>query len=309
MQALQRDDRPIAAPPRAQVPTGAGSDSSTWACLHERLPTPRRARAWVGLAGLLALVLTVVCAPAAAQPTAAFPVTGARADSAPSTPPSATHSETVRVTRPAASERAAAPLPASPAPSPSAAGAPAAALPRNAQPAASLPPSLPPSRDPSSRPLPLGFRPLRLPYSPGDPVPDGYRVRFQPATGVLATGTVMWGASYLALILAGGGEPSAGYRFVPVIGPLLMMTGRKLECKRFDDPLLAARLGNDCAERVVAESKTVAWLLADGLVQVAGASVALVGLWTGEHQLVEDTTALRASVGPRNVNLALHGRF
>jgi hypothetical protein len=192
----------------------------------------------------------------------------------------------------------------------------AQAQPTPSQPPPSQPPPLqpPPSQPPPSQPPPQyapqyqpqpqyqphaqyqpqyqlqypSQRPLNRRYVEGDPVPAGYHVEEKSHQGLVTAGLVVllipYGISALSAVAAKGSNESS-WLYVPVAGPWLTMGWREYgSCQRpsMDDSL-----------RCVADIFVVMGLILDGIIQVTGGTLLLVGYLNTKQELVRDEAALR----------------
>jgi hypothetical protein len=219
-----------------------------------------------------------------------------------------------------------APVPV-PAPPPAASPASSPAAAPLSTPALTAPSSPPAASGPSTsidRPAPapggsprlpanfaIGFYPALLPYRAGLPIPPGYRVEHQPATGMIAGGLATLGIAYsTALVIAASANfgDGTGWLALPVIGPWAAIGARSYHCS--NDPSLASK----CVSGAFSEVQTIAILSADGVVQTAGAVLFIVGLASGKDELVRSDLTSSVRITPRAVGasgfgLGVDGRF
>jgi hypothetical protein len=95
------------------------------------------------------------------------------------------------------------------------------------------PPGTYPAYPPGYYPSPYYYQPLlppaALPYEDGQSVPRGYRVRARPVKSLLIAGSITFGTTYLASVLAGATVLANGLQdgkaasplFAPVVGPFI----------------------------------------------------------------------------------------
>lgn len=174
-------------------------------------------------------------------------------------------------------------------------------------------PQLPPYTPPSG----LQSLPPLLPYKHGLPVPPGYRVVQRSATGL----TIGGGLTFLVAYAAGLGlaasqsfDNGTGYTAIPIIGPWAAIGGRSFKCKvpanATGTSQSVQKALNTCVGAAFDEVTTVVFLTADGLIQLTGAVLFVVGLASGYEELVrEDLPKTAISISPSGVNLSLSGNF
>lgn len=201
---------------------------------------------------------------------------------------------------------------------------PATEVTRQAEPAAAAPlgssssvPDSPPSTDHLPR-VPAGraarvaaasWRPHRLPYEPGDPIPAGYHVEEHGSPAMLWTGGAIWAVAYGASVLANASssERGAGWALVPIVGPFAAVTQQRVVCEQSQD---LAQSSLDCSEKVIGAARRATWLLVDGLAQFTGAVLFSVGLANTNSQLVLDSpVALTPELEQGRWTLRVRGVF
>jgi hypothetical protein len=154
--------------------------------------------------------------------------------------------------------------------------------------------------------LPGRFWPSRLPFQEGDPVPPGYRVEHSQSTGLIVGGGAVLGVAYAASVVAAmSDEKGAGWLWLPVVGPFGSILAQDVHCEAAatspESPTVvvdATESARECSKKVVSTARRVTILLVDGLAQVAGGSLLVVGLSTRQRELVRDKAVL---VTPRLV--------
>jgi hypothetical protein len=160
---------------------------------------------------------------------------------------------------------------------------------------------LPQSAEAGLSPLPARFWPNRLPYQEGDPVPSGYRVETNQSTGLIFGGGAVLGVAYAASVVAALGDDSkgSGWLLLPLVGPFGSILAQDVHCEATtasaSDPTVvtdATESARECSKKVVSTARRVTVLLVDGLAQVAGGSLLVVGLSTRQRELVRDKALL-----------------
>src|SRR5690606_3619062 len=102
-------------------------------------------------------------------------------------------------------------------------------------------------------------------------------------------GGVVLGSAYLtAVVLAASStESGEGWLLVPVVGPFAAIMKQETTCD--DQTSIQMASTQDCVETVNAATRRIVVVLADGLLQVAGATMLTIGLTTSDKQLVRDS--------------------
>lgn len=154
-------------------------------------------------------------------------------------------------------------------------------------------PLLPDTEAPTTTLAPRFF-PSRLPYEQGDPIPPGYHVEERHRSGLVIGGGAVLGAAYLAgLALAERSMPGKDWLWVPVVGPFggIMKEDARCQVPATATPG-AVESADECSKQVVKAARRVTMLLVDGLVQVAGGSLLVIGVTSKHRELVREHTFL-----------------
>lgn len=152
--------------------------------------------------------------------------------------------------------------------------------------------------------------PLRLPFEQGDPIPSGYSVEERYDKALTVGGGVVLGSAYLTAVVlaASSSESGQGWLMVPLIGPFAAIMKQETTCG--DATSLQPVSTQDCVETVNAATRRTVVVLADGLLQVAGATMLVIGLATPERQLVLDSgVTLVPGVAGGDYGATLRGVF
>jgi len=189
-----------------------------------------------------------------------------------------------------AAPAAAPPPPVTAAPAPAAAPAPPAAAPAG-QPAPvpqgyMLVP-IPSGTEPQTRydvqyPQARGALPpgMELPYEDGDPIPPGYRLVTRKRRGLIIAGSIVTGVPWAFGVMGAVGndfQDNTGLLLIPVIGPWALLatnTARDGSCGPTDSFCDASKASLRSA------------LVLDGIVQLAGASMFVAGMFFPRTRLV-----------------------
>jgi len=128
-------------------------------------------------------------------------------------------------------------------------------------------------QQPYQQPAPAApYKPARIEnWNPGDPIPEGYHADSRPRMGMVVGGALTFGIPYLISIIGGAiaidtGSPNFWPLFVPVVGPFIQ-----------------AGFVPSATEKLL--------FVFDGLAQVAGAAMFIVGLAVPHTYLTRDRMA------------------
>jgi hypothetical protein len=174
---------------------------------------------------------------------------------------------------------------------------------------AQMPPPLPPSQPPQAAPPvyapapaepPPGWSPgyppgaatpyrsmpgpMELRYIEGRQVPPGYHPETRIRKGLVISGSILLGVPYfLSLSVAASSKNSADrWLYAPLVGPFADLVARKDTCTT-----AATSFGTNtsCSNE---DTSARFFLMADGLMQVAGSTLLILGLSLPQHVLVRD---------------------
>ena len=151
-------------------------------------------------------------------------------------------------------------------------------------------------------------RPARLPYEPGRPFPEGYRLQTSMNKPLLIAGIAVGGAGYVfgvAGAMDHGFEDNSGYLLVPLAGPWLMLAAGPDPAKPCSEDA-----PEGCADGGI--SYRVPAVVLDGVVQALGAVLIVGGLTTTRHYLQRKDLTLSvvpASFGGTGYGLGAVGTF
>jgi hypothetical protein len=182
--------------------------------------------------------------------------------------------------------------PQAPAAPPPATAAPAAAAPAPAAPAPAAPVYGP---APQGEPPPgwgqpgayPGWRaqPMEMRYIEGRPIPPGYHLETRVRKGLVVSGPIIFGIPYLLSISVAASSKYAPDRwlYAPVIGPFVNLTTRSDDC----NPNSSTSGATGFVE-CTGESSARFFLMMDGVMQTAGATLLILGLALQQQLLVRD---------------------
>jgi hypothetical protein len=181
---------------------------------------------------------------------------------------------------------------------------PAATAPPPAQPAPPgyppspyAPPQQPPPAYPPAPDAPPGWTapgysnqyryqpmPMELRYVEGRPIPPNYHLETRPRKGLVISGSIIFGVPYfLSLSVAASSKyvPDR-WLYAPIVGPFVDLGNRKENCTTIGQGNFGSTTtcSDDSSERF--------FLMADGLMQVAGTTMLILGLALPQQLLVRD---------------------
>jgi hypothetical protein len=125
--------------------------------------------------------------------------------------------------------------------------------------------------------------PMELRYVEGRPIPAGYHLETRARKGLVVSGSIILGVPYfLSLSVAASSkyEPDR-WLYAPLFGPFIDLGVRKEPCNTnntFNGTLTTCE--DDSSQRF--------FLMADGLMQVAGTTMLVLGLVLPQQLLVRD---------------------
>lgn len=158
----------------------------------------------------------------------------------------------------------------------------------------SPPPPAPPAPPPPppATAAPPAPQPTTTPWQPGMPTPPGYHVEDRPRQGLVIAGAIVAGIPYFFSVMAATAaneNNASGWLFVPVMGPWMTMGQRSYSCNDSGNQSTSQSL------QCVGDIFVVMGLIADGVMQAAGATLLIVGLAAGKPTLVRDEQAVHVT--------------
>ncbi len=139
--------------------------------------------------------------------------------------------------------------------------------------------------------------PTELRYVEGRPIPGGYHLETRPRKGLVVAGPIVFGVPYfLSLSVAASSryDPDR-WLYAPVVGPFIDLAGRKEDCTT--SPQGTQITYYNCSD----DSTTRFFLMFDGLMQVSGMTMLILGLALPQQVLVRDDAPF---VGSKNKSFA-----
>jgi hypothetical protein len=178
---------------------------------------------------------------------------------------------------------------------------PAPAVPAQAAPPQAAPPQYGPA--PQAEPPPgwgaqqPGYapawrsQPIEMRYVEGRPIPPGYHLETRVRRGLVVSGPIIFGVPYLLSMSVAASskyEPDR-WLYAPVFGPFVNLATREDDC----NPNTTS--GTSTTVICNGESGTRFFLMLDGLMQTAGATLLVLGLALPQHVLVRDDAPFTGS--------------
>ena len=164
--------------------------------------------------------------------------------------------------------------------------------------------------------------PAELRYVEGRPIPAGYHHETRARRGLVIAGPIVFGVPYvLSMSVAASSRYSADrWLYAPVVGPFIDLAQRGDDCTR--NTVVTGPGMTSTYETCTEDSSTRFFLMFDGLMQTAGATMFILGLALPQHILVRDDAPFTGSsgskfswavapqrVGPTGYGVGLNGTF
>jgi hypothetical protein len=183
---------------------------------------------------------------------------------------------------------AAAPAPQAPAAQPQAAPPGYAPAPAPAAPAYAPQPGYapaPPGEAPPGYVPAWRAQPVEMRYVEGRPVPPGYHIETRTRKGLVISGSIIFGVPYLlSMSVAASSHYQADrWLYAPVIGPFANLATRSDDCNPN-----GGQSGSSTTVTCTSDSGARFFLMMDGLMQTAGATLFILGLALPQTLLVRD---------------------
>ncbi|HMI85005.1 MAG TPA: hypothetical protein VK550_12980 [Polyangiaceae bacterium] len=127
-------------------------------------------------------------------------------------------------------------------------------------------------------------QPMEMKYVDGKPIPAGYHIETRVRKGLVVSGPIIFGVPYLLSMSVAASSKYAPDRwlYAPVVGPFVNLASRGDDC----NPNFSSSTSTTvtCA----GDSSTRFFLMLDGLMQTAGATMLILGLALPQTLLVRD---------------------
>jgi len=136
---------------------------------------------------------------------------------------------------------------------------------------------------------------MEMRYVDGRPVPPGYHLETRPRKGLVVSGPIIFGIPYVLSASVGASsrfDPDR-WLYVPVVGPFADLGARGSQCTR-NTFVVSAGVTNT-TENCIDDSGARFFLMLDGLMQTAGATMLILGLALPSHLLVRDDAPYAAA--------------
>jgi hypothetical protein len=137
---------------------------------------------------------------------------------------------------------------------------------------------------------------MELRYVEGRPIPPGYHLETRARRGLVVTGPIIFGIPYVLSASVGASsryDPDR-WLYLPVVGPFADLGARGSQCTRTSFPTSS---GTSTTEICNDDSAARFFLMLDGLLQTAGATMLILGLALPSHHLLRDDAPYAGSAG------------
>jgi hypothetical protein len=130
--------------------------------------------------------------------------------------------------------------------------------------------------------------PMEMRYVDGRPIPPGYHLETRPRKGLVVSGPIIFGIPYVlsASVAASSRYDPDRWLYLPVVGPFVDLGARGSQCTKSTTPVVNGI--STTTETCVEDSSQRFFLMLDGLMQTAGATMLILGLALPNHLLVRD---------------------
>jgi hypothetical protein len=125
---------------------------------------------------------------------------------------------------------------------------------------------------------------MEMKYVDGRPIPAGYHIETRVRKGLVISGPIIFGVPYLLSMSVAASskyEPDR-WLYAPVVGPFINLASRNDECNP------NGTSGTTASFTCASDSSARFFLMLDGLMQTAGATLLILGLALPQTLLVRD---------------------
>jgi hypothetical protein len=124
---------------------------------------------------------------------------------------------------------------------------------------------------------------MEMKYVEGKPIPPGYHIETRARRGLVVSGPIIFGVPYLLSmsVAASSKYQPDRWLYAPVFGPFVNLASRSDDC----NPNTGSGSNFVCTSN---DSGTRFFLMLDGLMQTAGATLLILGLALPQTLLVRD---------------------
>ena len=153
---------------------------------------------------------------------------------------------------------------------------------------------------PEGAPLPPS---AEIPYDGSSPVPEGYRVEYRSRRGLVIAGSIVGGIAYgvsLSVAISDNFSDKTGLLAIPVLGPwlnLAMSKGQK-NCSALSNSTYSYSYSSEYDSCQSDNDALKVVLVADGLMQFAGATMLTLGLALPTSKLVYRGVSMSVTPSP-----------
>jgi hypothetical protein len=133
--------------------------------------------------------------------------------------------------------------------------------------------------------------PKELKYRRGKPIPPGYHVEERSRDGMVVAGAVLFALPFaggIVAAVASQGQNETGWLYAPLIGPWFT-----LGLRRYTGACGRTSASDSDSMQCLDDIFVVMGLITDGLLQITGGTLMLVGNFVSKKVLVRDDAALR----------------
>lgn len=139
--------------------------------------------------------------------------------------------------------------------------------------------------------------PMEMRYVEGRPIPPGYHMESRPKKGLVVSGAIIFGVPYVfsASVAASSRYSPDHWLYLPIFGPFAALGARGSQCSTTTIPVSPGV--TDTTQSCSDDSGARFFLMLDGLMQTAGATMLILGLALPTRLLVRDDAPFAASTG------------
>jgi hypothetical protein len=136
---------------------------------------------------------------------------------------------------------------------------------------------------------------MELRYVEGRQVPPGYHPETRIRKGLVISGSILLGVPYFLSLSVAASSKNDGDRwlYAPLVGPFADLVARKDKCTTVPTTF---GTNTSCTEE---DTSARFLLMADGLMQAAGATLLILGVALPQHLLVRDDAPYVGASGSR----------
>jgi len=138
---------------------------------------------------------------------------------------------------------------------------------------------------------------MEMRYVDGRPIPPGYHMESRPKKGLVVAGSIVFGVAYVfsASVAASSQFTADRWLYLPVFGPFADLASRGSKCTTNTVPISPGV--DNTTQFCDDDSGARFFLMLDGLMQVSGATMLILGLALPTRLLVRDDAPYTGSTG------------